>query len=392
MDFSFTGEQEMFRNSVKDFMKREWSLEKVRECEDLFDESLAEDKKGYFPELYAKMAQLGWLGLPFPEEYGGMECDTTYLAIISEEMGKALFLSPFSHTVVMCGQLIAEIGSRQQKEFFLPKISKGEIILTLAMTEPGMDFISEHSKMDTYARQEERKFILRGMKIFIPYAHVSQYFLVAAKTASTPSLKNGITLFLLESQSSGTRITPLRTIGGERLYEISFQNVEIPTENILGKLNEGYNALERVLQRATLIASAHMIGSAHAALDMAVEHAKVRVQFDQPIGKFQGVSHKLADAALKVDSAKLLVYYTTWMIDQGIPSNKEVAMTKFYAYEAYRETTTQGHQILGGTGFMKEHNMQLFFRKALAVQATLGAPEIQKEVISKELGIYKPES
>lgn len=388
MDFSFTGEQEMFRNSIKDFMKREWSLEKVREYEDLFDEALVENKKGYSHELYVKMAQLGWLGLPFPEEYDGMECDTTYLAIISEEMGKALFLSPFFHTVVICGQIIAEIGSRQQKEFFLPKISKGEMILTLGMTEPGMDFISEHSKMETTATVEESKFILNGTKIFIPYAHVSQHFLVAAKTASTPSLKNGISLFLVKSQSPGIRITPLRTIAGERLHEVSFENVKVPMENILGELNEGYDTLEKVLQSATVVASAQMIGSAQAALDMAVEHAKVRVQFDQLIGKFQGVSHKLADAALKVDSATLLVYYTAWMIDQGMSCKKEVAMTKSYAHEAYREATTQGHQILGGTGFMKEHDMHLFFRRALAAQVTLGTPETQKEVILKELEIY----
>jgi len=387
MNFSFDEEQQMFRNSVRDFMRREWSLEKVREHEDLFDEALAEGKKGYSHELYAKMAQLGWLGLPFPEEYGGMECDTTYLAIISEEMGKALFLSPFHHTVVICGQLISEIGSKEQKKFFLPKISDGEMILTLTMTEPGTDLISEHSKMETLATKEEDKFMLNGVKIFIPYAHVSQYFIVAAKTASATSLKDGITLFLVESQSPGIKITPLRTIGGERLHEISFENVEVPLGNILGELNRGYDALERVLQKATVVASAQMIGSARAALDMAVEHAKVRVQFDQPIGKFQGVSHKLADVALKVDSASLLVYYTAWLIDQGIPCKKEVAMTKSYAHEAYREATVQGHQILGGTGFMKEHDMHLFFRRALAAYAAFGTSEVQKEVISKELGI-----
>ncbi len=377
MDLGFSEEQEMLRTTARDFLDNECPKSLVKE--------MAEDEKGYTTELWKEMAELGWMGLTIPEEYDGMGMTFLDLVILLEEMGRACLPGPFFSTVVLGGYTILEAGSEEQKKELLPKISAGDLILTLALTEPSGSY--EPDAITVKATPKNGEYVISGTKLFVPDANVADYLICVARTKEGASPEDGITLFLVDAKGPGITTTLLKTIAGDKQCEVVFEDVKVPKGNILGELDKGWGVVEKVLAKATVALCAQMVGGAQAALEMSVNYAKERVQFGRPIGSFQAIQHYCANMLTDVDGSKFITYEAAWKISEGLPATMEVSMAKAWVSEAYRRVTLLGHQIHGGIGFCMDHDMPLYFKRSKAAEPTFGDADFHREMVAKQLGL-----
>jgi alkylation response protein AidB-like acyl-CoA dehydrogenase len=376
MDFHFSEEQRMLRESAREFLQTECPKTFVREME--------KDPKGYTPELWGKMANLGWMGIVFPEEYGGVGGDFLDLLVLLEEMGRACLPGPFFSTVVLGGLAILEAGTESQKKEFLPRMIRGELILTLAHTEAATTQFDPFLITVKAVRRQNRYFV-EGTKLFVPDAHVADYMIGVARTQGRTPGREGITLFLVDAKSPGIRWELLKTVARDKPCEVIFQKVEVPRENLLGRLNGGASILEKLLQKAAIAKCAEMIGGAQFVLDMCVSYAKEREQFGKLIGTFQAVQHHCANMLMNIEGGRYITYKTAWMLSQRIPCMKLVAVAKAWVSDAYKRVAALGHQIMAGTGYMEEHDMPLYSRRAKAAEIAFGDAYYYKKVLAKEI-------
>jgi len=377
MDFALSEEQEMLRKASRDFLENECPKSLVREME--------EDEKGYSPELWKKMADLGWMGLVFPEEYGGEGLNFLDLMVLIEELGRALVPGPYLSTVAYCGLSILAAGTDEQKREILPRIAKGGVILSLALTEPSVTWDADG--ITVKAVPEGDDFVISGTKLFISDAHVADYLLCVTRTKESGDKEEGITLFLVDAKSPGISYTPLKTIASDRQFEVVFDKVRVPRKNMLGEPDHGWAVIKEMLPKATLAQCALMVGGAQQVLEMTVNYAKERVQFGRPIGSFQAIQHKCADMATDVDGCRFITYQAAWKLSEGLPCALEVSMAKAWVSEAYRRTCVEGHQIHGGIGFIKDHDMQLYYRRAKASELMFGDADYHRELVAQQIGL-----
>jgi alkylation response protein AidB-like acyl-CoA dehydrogenase len=377
MDFEFNEEQKMLKTSAREFLEKE--------CPKSLVKQMVADEKGNPPELWHKMAELGWLGLIFPEKYGGMGGNILDLVAIQEEMGRACVPGAFYSTVLLGGLFVLNNGSEEQKQNLLPKVAEGKLILTLALTEPGGSY--EAAAVETKAVSDKDDYLISGTKLYVPDAHIADYIICIARTKSGKTAEEGITAFLVDGKSPGIRCTLLTTIAGDKLCEVIFDKVRVPKKNIVGKLDHVWEPLEQTLQQVSIAKCAEMVGGAQKVLEMAADHAKERIVFDRPLGSFPIIQQYIANMIMDIDSSKFLTYEAAWKFSEGLPCAKEIAMAKAWTSEAYRRVTASGHQIYGGIGFTVESDMHLYFRRAKASEVTLGDGNFQREVLAKALGM-----
>ncbi len=380
MDFGFSDEQDMLRQTARAFLEEH--------CPTTFVRHMMEDDKGYSADLWQEMAELGWLGLAFPEAYGGQGLGFVDLTVILEEMGAALLPSPFLSTVILAGQTILLGGSEAQKKAYLPKIAEGALIATLAMTEPAGRFDAEGITA-VKATPQGAGFSITGTKLFVPDAHIAELLVVAARTKETDDKSAGISLFLVEGNSPGMSTTLLKTMDQTRKQcEVVFDNVQVGRDRLLGTLDQGWPILQKVLNLATVSLCAEMVGGAQRVLDLSVSYAKERVQFGRPIGSFQAIKHKCAEMMLQVESAKSAAYYAAWAVDEDVPEAPlAVSMAKAYCSDAYRNTAGEGIQVHGGIGFTWEHDMHLYFKRAKYAEFTFGDATYHRELVAQGLNL-----
>jgi alkylation response protein AidB-like acyl-CoA dehydrogenase len=375
MDLGLSEPQEMLRKMARDFLSTECPRQLVREME--------EDEKGYSPELWQKMAELGWQGLPFPEQYGGGEGTFLDLAVLLEEMGRACLPGPFSSTVVLGGLTILDVGSEEQKQDFLPQIASGQRIMTLALTESSARY--DATGIAVEATANNRQYVINGTKLFVPDAHVADWIICVARTRKEEGPENGITLFLVKSGSQGMVCNLLPSLARDKQCEVIFDNFRVPEENMLGEADQGWAEVSRVMQRAAVAKSIEMVGGAQQVLEMTVNYAKERVQFDRPIGSFQAIQHHCANMAVDVDTARLLAYQAAWKLSERLPCEMEVALAKAWTSEAYRRVASLGHQVHGAIGFTLDHDMQLYSRRAKAAEVAFGDADFYREKLARQL-------
>lgn len=375
MDLGLDEKQEMLRRIARDFFARECPMSLVREAE--------AGEPGYSPGLYRKMAELGWLGIAVPEEYGGSGGDIVDLAIFYEEVGRALVPGPHFTSAVLCAQILLGCGSPQQKKTLLPPLAGGKAIASLALYEPEAGYTP--SAISLTAVRADEGFLLQGTKLFVPFAHIADFFVCVARTGKSAKEK-GITLFLVEAKSPGISQTPLVTLGGDKQSEVVFQEVKVPLAGRLGKLHQGWLPLQAAQEKALVVQCAEMVGGAQKALELAVDYAKQRVQFGRPIGSFQAIQHKCADMAVALDGARHITYAAACKVRDGVSFPPEVAMAKAYTGAAYRRITKDAHQIFGGAGFMQEHDLNFYYRRAKALELVLGDSTHQVMEVAKRLG------
>jgi alkylation response protein AidB-like acyl-CoA dehydrogenase len=367
----------MLQKGARDFFEKE--------CPKSLVKKMAEDEKGNPPELWQKMAQLGWLGLIYPEQYGGSGGNIIDLVALEEEMGRACLPGAFFSTVLLGGLFVLNTGSEEQKKDLLPKIANGKVVLTLALNELNPNY--EAAAIEAEAKSEKDDYIISGTKLFVPDAHIADYIICIARTKKSTKPEDGITAFLVDRKSAGISITVLKTIAGDKLCEVAFDKVKVSKKNIVGKLDQAWSPLVKTLQQVTVARCAEMVGGAQKALEMAADHAKKRVQFDRPIGTFQAIQHIIANAMMDVDASRFLTYEAAWKFGEGLPCAKEIAMAKGWTSEAYQRVTAAGEQVLGGIGYTTDGDMQLYYKRAKAAELTLGDGRFQREALAKELGM-----
>jgi len=374
MKLTLTEEQEMLKKTARDFLTDKCSKEFVKQMQ--------ESETGYSRELWEAMAGLGWLALVFPGRYGGGGMSFLDLAVLLEEMGRACLPGPFFSTVVLGGLPILDIGSEEQKQEYLPKLISGERIFTLALTEPGYHNY-DASSISVEATRHDGNYTISGTKLFVPDAHIADYLLCVAKAKP----RGGITIFLTDAKSHRIRSTVLKTIAGDKLCEVVFDQMPVPRANILGRLNQGWGTVQKIMQKAAVGKCCEMVGNIQRVLEMTVDYAKERKQFGHPIGSFQVIQHYCADMATDVDSARFITYQAAWMLSEGLPCTKEVAIAKAWISEASRRVFTLAHQIHGAIGVTTEHDLHYYTRHAKAAELAFGDANFYREVVAREMGL-----
>ena len=380
MEFGLSEQQTLQRQALREMLQRVCPAEYARRCD---------DEKRPPREAFDALADAGWLGLGIPEAHGGQGGTTLDVAIMLEEVGRAmvdLALWVF-RAMVYGGQAILHAGTDEQRHFFLPRVARGELSTALALTEP--DSGSDAAALQTRAVADGDDFVLSGQKMFCSGLTVSQYVIVAARTDPSLPKHRGISLFLVDTAAQGLTHRPLDTLGHRSVATtaVFLDDVRTPRSSLLGPLNGGWRLLGTFLEWERLCLSAARTGGAQAALEEALAWAKQREQFGQPIGKFQAVSHMLAEMAMLVDTSRLLVYRYAWLVGEGREAHFEAAALKLVAGEAYKTVADLGLQVMGGYGYSMESAMQRHLRDARLGTIGGGTSEIQKNIIARTLGL-----
>jgi alkylation response protein AidB-like acyl-CoA dehydrogenase len=378
IEYSLNEQQEMLKTMARDFLAKECPMTSVRK--------LMEDETGFSPELWKKMAELGWLGLVFPEEYGGTGMNFRDLTILLEEMGRTVLPSPFVSTLLLVGMPILAFGTKEQKNEILPKIAKGEIVCTLAALEEDGDWWADSIKVRADRRGDQ--YVINGTKLFVPDAKVANYILIAVRTKRTENPEEGITLFLLDTKDVwGTLTTSLKTMDETRkLWEVTFMNMPVPAKNILGELHQGWSIMKQIALHTTAALCAEMVGAGEKAFEMTVAYLKERIAFGVPIGSFQALQHRAADLVIGLEYARSLMEWAAEAIKEDDPDAPiAVSMAKSFCGDTCKKVVAEGIQMHGGIGFTWDHDMHLYFKRVWASDAAFGDGNYHRELVAKAL-------
>lgn len=377
MNVHFTEEQWMMRKTIRDFAQNELSKEIPRM-----------EKEDRFPiEIVQRMGELGLMGIPIPEKYGGSEMDFTSYIIAIHELSKVsatvgVILSV--HTSVGTNPILY-FGNESQKGHYLPKLASGEYLGGFALTESGAG--SDAANMKTRAVKRGDHYIINGSKSFITNGGKADTYITFART-SDEGRSEGISAFIIEKDTPGLTIGKQEKkmgLHGSQTTELIFNECRVPKEQLFGIEGEGFKIAMSNLNIGRIGIAAQALGIAEAALNHATTYAKERKQFGKPIAHHQGVSFKLADMATEVEAAKLLTYHAASLVEQNKPSIKEVSMAKMYASKTAVKTAIEAVQILGGYGYTTDFPVERFFRDAKVTEIYEGTNEIQHIVIANQL-------
>jgi len=377
MNLALSEEQEMLKGAAREFL--------ADKCPKTVVEELEQSEKGYSPELWQEMAELGWMGLVFSEKYGGGDMSFLDLSVLLEEMGRACLPGPFFSTVILGGFPISDIGSEEQKQEYLPKIANGKAIFTLALVEFSARY--DAASITAKATPDNNDYVINGTKLFVPDAHIADHLLCVARTSEQARPEDGITMFLVDAKSLGVSHTILKTIAGDKLCEVVFDHVRVPRDNILGQLDQGWSEVQKVIERAAVAKCCEVVGNMQKVLEMTIDYAKERKQFDRPIGSFQIIQHYCADMATDVDGSRFSTYQAAWMLSENLPCAKEIAVAKAWVGEASQRVIALAHQIHGAIGVTMAHELHYYTRRAKAAESTFGDADFYREVVAKEMGL-----
>jgi alkylation response protein AidB-like acyl-CoA dehydrogenase len=358
MDLDFTPEQEMLREMVRGVCATYASLETVRALED--------DPIGYPDDLWKQLAELDLIGLMLPTEYGGSGMSTLEGAVVFEELGRALAPSPlFASAVLGAGALLAA-GTEEQRREWLPRVGAGEAILTPAWLEPNHGFGPRGVQLR--ATSDGDGFVLDGTKWHVPYARAATRLLVLARTGDGDT---DVDLFLVDPQARGVTLEQQFTIASDTQYAVRLDGVRVGPADRIGTGSApgtGWAAWQQTMLDALILVAAQAMGGAQYALEITVQYAKDREQFDKPLGAFQAIAHYLADASTAVDGGTILTYEAAWARAEGRPVDRLAPMAKLFACQTFRDVTAMAQQVFGGVGFTLEYDIQLYFRRAKQLQ------------------------
>lgn len=377
MNFHFTEEQQMMRQMVREFAANEIAP---------FVEHM---ERGEFPRpILKKMAELGLMGITVPEQYGGAGMDfTSYIIAIHE-------ISKVSATVGVILSVHASVGTNpilyfgteEQKQKYVPKLASGEYLGAFCLTEPGAG--SDAASLKTTAIRDGDHYVLNGSKVFITNGGEADTYIVFARTNPEEKGSKGVSAFIVEKHTPGLVIgkdEKKMGLHGSRTVQLSFEDMRVPAENLLGQEGDGFKIAMANLDSGRIGIAAQSLGIAEAALEHATNYAKERIQFGKPIAEQQGVAFKLADMATNVEAAKLLVYRAAFLRSNGMPCGKEASMAKLFASKTAMENAIEAVQIFGGNGYTEDYPVERLFRDAKVCEIYEGTSEIQRLVISKHL-------
>lgn len=380
MDFEYSTEQKLLRDSVRTLMQRLATAEHLRHL----------DRERLYPyELYDAWVEAGLFALPFAPEYGGLGGTVLDLAIVSEEIGRysADVAMAFGGSI-FCALNVARKGSEEQKRHWLPKLISGEIRMSISMSEP--DAGSDVGAMRTQARRDGNEYVINGQKIWATGAGAKNNFInVYVKTDPKAHYRQGMSLFLVDNTTPGLQIRKLDMLGRRSVgtYELNFNDARIPPDRLIGGENKGWECILSGLQAERVVAAACDCGSARGVLDLAIGYAKDRRQFGRAIGTFQAIAHMLANMEAEVEAAWAVTLKAAWRVSRNEDALKEITIAKLLAAEAYVKAANVGMQVMGGFGYNMEFDMQRHFRDARAATIAAGTSELQRNIIAGQIGL-----
>lgn len=377
MDFSLSEEQELLRKSARDFLAAECPKSVVKEIE--------ASEEGYSPGLWRKMADLGWMGLAIPEEYGGAGFSLVDLAVLFEEFGRAAAPGPMFSTVALGALPVLDWGSEEQKKALLPRVASGDLMLTMASSEPEVGHDLRFVAATALSR--DGGFAVSGTKLFVPYAQLAGYVLVVCRTAGKPGDEDGLSVLVVDRNAGGVKLTALTTIGADKQFEVEFDGTPVSSTDVLGSEDEALPMVRGILRKAAALQCAQMVGGAQMELEITAEHAKNRIQFNRPIGTFQAVQHRLADMFIDVNGARWTTYQAVWRLSEGLPAEKEVAVAKAFTNIACQRVAFAAQHLHGGLGVDLDYDLHFYFRRAKALELSLGTSAVHLKDLEVELGL-----
>jgi len=377
MRFTFTKQQEMLRKSFAEFLSAKCKPEDRQAW------SISED--GFSRKIWQEVAELGWPGLIYEEQYGGMGGTFIEAVILFEELGKYLFTSPLFASAIMAGGLIEAAGSQEQKKAHLPDLLEGNTIYTVALLGT-----SGHCDADSPALSAKKiavdEFQIDGTRLLVPYSHVSSKIIVCANVSDGPAA--GPTLFIVEGGCKELELIPLNPIdNSEKLYAVRFKKTRANSSDLLGGIGQGRSHIDRLLPKMIILKCAEMIGGIKKVLDMTVSYAKARHQFGRPIGSFQAIQHYCADMAVDLEVGRLITYRAATLIDGGRHCNKELAMAKAWCSDAYPRCCEKSHRIHGAYGVTEECDLHLYTKHAKTAELMFGHSWFYRSKIADAIGL-----
>jgi alkylation response protein AidB-like acyl-CoA dehydrogenase len=374
MDTTLSEEEVMVRETARKFLEAECPTKLVREME--------KDPKGYPPDLWKQAAELGWQGLALPEKYGGSDMPLAYLGLVLEEVGRALAPLPLLSTVV-AALALARDANEELRSAILPGVAAGDVVLTWAFHEQNPLLAPEAVQCQAVA--DGNDFVINGSKMFVENYVAADHCLVACRTAPASTANAGLSLFLVDTGSAGLSQVPLITLAKDKVSEVTFQNVRVPKGNLVGGLNQGWPIAEHMLEQATALLCAQMLGATRKDAEMAIEWSKYRKAFGQPIGAFQSIQHMCADMLMWIDGGNLLTYEALWKMDQGLPAGVEASQAKAFCNEKCEASVRICQGIHGGIGFMMEFDLQLWYRRVCTWTMRLGTAYEHRAKVARAL-------
>jgi alkylation response protein AidB-like acyl-CoA dehydrogenase len=352
VDMDFTPEQDLLRDSVRRTCARHSGTDVVRKYEN--------DPLGYPPALWSALGELGLHGLVVDEEHGGSGMTMLDAAIVYEELGRALAPTPHFVSCVLAAGVIKRLGTTEQRERWLPRIAAGEAVVSVGWLEPSGGF--GENGVSLAARHDGDGYVLDGTKWHVPYARAAEALIVLARD------DGGIVVALVDSGADGVQLEQQLTVAGDTQYAVTLSGVSVDASAVLGVGAAAWSGWTETMYDGAILLAAQAVGGARAALDLTVDYAQKREQFDRPLGAFQAIAHYLADATAAVDGAQTLAWQAAWAREAQRPVQRLAPMAKLYACKTFRDTTAMSQQVFGGNGFTLDFDVQLYFRRAKSLQ------------------------
>jgi alkylation response protein AidB-like acyl-CoA dehydrogenase len=373
IDFTLDDDQQLLQQSANEFFRRRYPSEVVREIE-------AGDV-GYSTDHWREMADLGWLGITLPAQYGGGGGRLLDLYPLYEEMGRFLVPSPHLDAVAVAADVVVSVGTDAQRASLLPRVASGDLLVVPAVLE-GDGTLAPDAIAGTAARRGD-DFVVDATKLLVPYARAADLFLVPVHVDGA----DGISLLLVDAHADGVFCDPLPNIAGHQLSAVRFDGVSTAADNLVGTEGEGWPALMDAFLKGAVLQSATIIGAARAVLDMTNQYAKDRVQFGSPIGQYQAVQYLVSDILIDLYRAELLTKQAAYRIDAGKPFTKEAAIAVAFGKQAGAHLHRQAHEVHAGVAFIDEHDLQLYSRRSKFWENHLGDARHYQELVAAAMAI-----
>jgi len=376
MNFDLNEETILLKESASRFLEEKSPAAQVK--------ALSEDKDGFSRTVWNEMAALGWFGMIYEEAYGGFEASFFDLFILFQEMGKVVLQSPFFCSPALSGMLISETECVRTKSTYLPSIISGEKIYTTALLNKKGQYDFAHPDISAQ-KTGDGTYEIVGTRLLVPYAHVADGILVCAGDPGPDS--EGSTIFMIDGSAPGLVLTPLDTLTREKSFAVTFQNVQVKRDDIIGSPGRGSNYLAEIIPKATILTCGEMLGGLKQVMDLTVSHVQDRHQFGRPLCAFQAVQHNSADMAILYETTRLITFQAASLLSEGMPCSKEVAMAKAWCSDAYTRCTRIGHQLHGAIGFTEEHDMHLYSKHARVSEMAFGHSWNNRDKVASEMGL-----
>lgn len=375
LDLNLTADEEVLQKTALDFLRRDAPKDVIQH--------LQETDTGVTDELWRKAVDLGWLGMIIPEQYGGTGFPLTSAGVLFEALGSGPLPGPYFSSGILSSLIILATGTEEQKQQILTAIVKGEQILTLALTEP--EYSWDPALIETTASSRNGDFVLDGVKLFTMDAQAATQFIVAARTHKGTGRANGISLFLVDRQCDGVSVRRQPGFLAGRVFEVKLDSVKVPGAAMLGDEDEAWLPLQQALDKAIPILCANKVGGCQAVIEMTLEYSRIRVQFGQPIGRFQRVQDMIIDMVTHADAARWATYEALWKLDTQKPAEESVHLAKALASQSYWEVCTLGHQVFSGVGYSRESPLSFHTRASRSLYHFLGEPAYHRQQIGQLL-------